>query len=68
MPWYIEHDFRMFSLGKPERQFMELNCPDKLGARKQALKQAIKDLEQMELQNPMLVWKEKIPATKRGKP
>ena len=65
MAWYIEYDFRQFGIGKPERKYMELNCPDQLGAREKALKQANKDIEQLELQNPMLVWKEKIPKTKR---
>ncbi|MCX6744054.1 MAG: hypothetical protein NTX82_00835 [Candidatus Parcubacteria bacterium] len=65
MAWYIEYDFRQFGIGKPERKYMELDCPDKLGARKQALKQALQDIQQLDLQNPQLVWKEKIPNTKR---
>jgi hypothetical protein len=68
MPWYIEHDFRPFGNGAPEKKFMELNCPDNLGAREQALKQAIEVVRELNLQNSKLVWKEEIPQVKKRRP
>jgi hypothetical protein len=65
MAWYIEQDFRQFGIGKLERKLHRINCPVKLGARKKALQQALLDIQQLNLQNPQLVWREEIPETKR---
>lgn len=65
MAWYIEYDFRPFGIGKPERKLLRINCPDNIGARKKALNQALLDIQQLDLKNPQLVWKEALPEAKR---
>lgn len=62
MPWYLEHDFKPFGRGKVERRLIELDLPDNISSQAKARQKAAKTSNTLELINPLLVWKEKVPG------